>query len=296
MLWEAKADSKTAPARTFFYETGFRSRSDPRRSPDSSLGADPVARLRDKFLSSSSTTYGYQLSSGAHNFCSEGRWLSDDHDRHRSFRTSGGQHRFECVLHCRELAANTYNISVWHDPAKVPGKARIIFVQLPAPHVKTITLTDAPRAVTGLSSRILRNPTGAGRAGRLHALPQHNMAPSNAGIGRDVIGMPLAADWTSTELTTLALIRLDVPKLYFNDIPLTFFLFSRQTQFNPVLFGNSEVSDPDPIPNMIDQTAIDDRADGTVRVGVINLTLNLSNQSVFFTLSTMGICRQQRRS
>jgi hypothetical protein len=85
--------------------------------------------------------------------------------------------------------------------------------------------------------------------------------------------MPLAADWTSTEFDDTALLRLDAPKLYSNDIPLTFFPVPTQQGTNPVLFGNSDVSNPKPIPDLIDQIVIDDRADGTIRVGATSQTI-----------------------
>ena len=152
--------------------------------------------------------------------------------------------------------------------------------------MKTINADGTPKSgYWALQPDPAQDPTGAGRAGRLHALPQQNMVPPNSGSTEEVVGMPIATDWTSTEFDDVSLLRLDAPKLYSNDIPLNFFPVLTQTQFNPVLFGNSDVSNPDPNPNLLDQIAIDDRADGTVRVGVISLTPQSLVIDLFFYTS-----------
>jgi uncharacterized protein YjbI with pentapeptide repeats len=276
---------KTDPARTFFYEQDF--------VADPTLVALPsqvsVLTLAPASGTNSSLQQHkvrYQLSSGAYYFCLKG----DPSLSTMTITDPSGQAVVNIALNAcstvGNLQANTYDISVWHDPAKVPGKARIIFVQLPAPHVKTINADGTPKSgYWALQPDPALDPTGAGRAGRLHALPQQNMVPPNPGIDQEVVGMPLAADWTSTEFDDAALIRLDAPKLYSNDIPLTFFPVITQTQFNPVLFGNSDVSNPSPIPNLIDQIVIDDRADGTVRVGVTSQTVQSLVIDLFFYTS-----------
>jgi uncharacterized protein YjbI with pentapeptide repeats len=271
---------KTDPARTFFYEQDF--------VADPTLVALPsqvsVLTLAPASGTNSSLQQHhvrYQLSSGAYNFCLKG----DPSLTTMTITDPSGQAVVNIALNAcstvGNLAANTYDISVWHDPAKVPGKARILFVQLPAPHVKTNNADGTPKGgYWALQPDPAQDPTGAGRAGRLHALPQQNMVPTDTGSS-PVIGMPLAADWTSTEFDDGALLRLDVPKLYSNDIVLTFAPILTQTQFNPVLFGNSNASSR----NLIDQVVIDDRADGTIRVGVTNQTPESLAIDLFFYTS-----------
>lgn len=263
---------KTDSARTFFYEQDF--------VADPTLAALPNQVAILTLLPASGTSPSlqqhkvrYQLSSGSYKFCLKG----DPSLTTMTATNPSGQAVVSVNLNaCStvDLSANTYGISVWHDPAKVAGKPRIIFVQLPTPHVKTINADGTPKSgYWALQPDRAQDPTGAGRVGRLHALPQQNMVPPDAGNTNEIVGMPLAADWTSTQFDDTALLRLDVPKLYSNDIPLTFFTVPTQTQWNPVLFGNSAVSLPKPIPNLIDQIVIDDRADGTVRVGVTSQTV-----------------------
>ena len=93
---------KTDPARTFFYEQDF--------VADPTLVALP-SQVSVLTLSPASGTNSslqqhnvrYQLVRRGIQLLPEGRPLADHHDHHRSFRTSGGQHRFECVLYRREF-------------------------------------------------------------------------------------------------------------------------------------------------------------------------------------------------
>jgi hypothetical protein len=263
---------KTDPARTFFYEQDFVA------DPTLVAQSNQVAVLT--LLPASGTSPSlqqhkvrYQLSSGKYSFCLKG----DPSLTTMTATDPSGQVVVNLTLNaCStvDLLANTYEVSVWHDPSKVAGKPQIIFVQLPTPHVKTINADGTPKSgYWALQPDPAQDPTGAGRAGRLHALPQQNMVPPNSGSSEELIGMPLAADWTSTEFDDTALLRLDAPKLYSNDIPLTFFPVPTQQGTNPVLFGNSDVSNPKPIPDLIDQIVIDDRADGTIRVGATSQTI-----------------------
>lgn len=276
---------KTDPARTFFYEQDF--------VTDPTLVALPN-QVSVLTLSPASGTVPslqqhrvrYQLSSGAYNFCLKG----DPSLTNMTIADSSGQTVVNLDLNAcstvGNLPANTYDISVSHDPAKVTGNPRIIFVQLPTPHVKTVNADGTPKSgYWALQPDPAQDPTGNGRTGRLHALPQQNMVPPDAGGNNQVIGMPLAADWTSAEFDDTSLLRLDAPALYSSDIPLTFAPVLTQTQINPVLFGNSDVANPKPLPNIIDQIVIDDRADGTVRLGVTSQKIEFLLVELFFYTS-----------
>jgi hypothetical protein len=208
---------KTDPARTFFYEQDFVA------DPTLVAQSNQVAVLT--LLPASGTSPSlqqhkvrYQLSSGKYSFCLKG----DPSLTTMTATDPSGQVVVNLTLNaCStvDLLANTYEVSVWHDPSKVAGKPQIIFVQLPTPHVKTINADGTPKSgYWALQPDPAQDPTGAGRAGRLHALPQQNMVPPNSGSSEELIGMPLAADWTSTEFDDTALLRLDAPKLYSNDM------------------------------------------------------------------------------
>lgn len=258
----------TSLARTFFYEQDF--------VADPTLVALPNQVAVLTLLPASGTSPSlqphkvrYQLSSGKYNFCLKG----DPSLTTMTATDPSGQVVVSVNVNaCStvDLPTNAYGISIWHDPAKVAGKPRIIFVQLPAPHVKTINVNGAPKSgYWALQPDPAQDPTKAGRLGRLHALPQQNMSTLKASW--EVVGMPLAADWTSTEFDDTALLRLDAPKLYANDVPLNFFPVpnAQDQNYNALLFGNSVAS----YPNYLDQVVIDDRADGTVRVGATSQTL-----------------------
>ncbi|MBV9036200.1 MAG: pentapeptide repeat-containing protein [Acidobacteriaceae bacterium] len=259
------------PARTFFYEQDF--------VADPTLVALPNQVAVLTLLPASGTSPSlqqhkvrYQLSSGAYNFCLQG----DPSLTTMTVTDPSGQVVVNVNVNAcstiGNLPANTYGISILHDPAKVPGKPRMIFVQLPAPHVKTINADGTPKSgYWALQPDPAQDPNGTGRAGRLVALPEQELVPPNSGTTEEVIGMPLAADWTSTEFDDTALVRLDAPKLYSHDIPLNFVSIATQQGANPVLFGTSAGSNP--LPNLLDQIVIDDRTDGAVRVGVTSQTV-----------------------
>ncbi|MFL6463604.1 MAG: hypothetical protein ACJ73N_04255 [Bryobacteraceae bacterium] len=171
---------KANPARTFFYEQDF--------VADPTLVALPNQVAVLTLLPASGTSPSlqqhkvrYQLSSGAYNFCLKG----DPSLTTMTVTDPSGQVVVNVNMNaCStiDLPTNTYGISIWHDPAKVAGKPRIIFVQLPAPHVKTINADGTPRGgYWALQPDPAQDPTGAGRVGRLHALPQQNMVPPDSG-------------------------------------------------------------------------------------------------------------------
>lgn len=249
-------------SRTYFYEQDFRS--------DPTLAALPNQVVVLSLLPSSSGNSSseehfvrYQLVSGSYKLCLGGEPLNQmvffDHSNKLVATITANN------CSSINLAADSYNIFIFHDPTKVTAKSKTVFVQLPAPHVKTINADGTPKSgYWALQPDPAQDPTGAERAGRLHALPQQKISPPNDNNDFKVYGMPLAPDWTSTEFDDTALVRLDTPELY-SGIPLNFFPVptEQDKNFNAVLFGNGTGSPSD---NFLYQIVIDDRADGAIRL------------------------------
>jgi uncharacterized protein YjbI with pentapeptide repeats len=269
---------RTDATKTYFYEQDFRS--------DPTLAALPnqvvVLTLHSNLGTGSPEQHfvRYQLASGNYKLCLGGAPLT----QMTFFNQANKPVATIAANSCSRisLTADSYSIFIFDDRTKVTGQARTVFVQLPAPHVKTINADGTPKSgYWALQPDPAQDPTGAGRAGRLHALPQQKISPPNDNNDYKVYGMPLAPDWTSSSFDDTALIRLDTPELY-SGTPLNFYpVPTEQDQnFNAILFGNGSGS---PSYNFLDKIAIDDRADGTIRLGATSQTVIPALPSFFHT-------------
>ncbi len=174
------------------------------------------------------------------------------------------------------LASGNYILTVWHDPSKISSKSRTLFVQLPRPHVSTVKLDGTPKSgYWALQPDPAQDPTGAGRLGRINALPRQNLGTDGS---NPLYGMPIAGDWTSTTFADTALLSFATAKILSNDTPLDLipYLGSQTGNISPILAGRVDSN----VPSYLGQLYFDDRQDGTVRIGATTSVPFLNSFSV----------------
>jgi uncharacterized protein YjbI with pentapeptide repeats len=210
----------------------------------------------------------YQLAAGSYNFC-----LAQDAALVSMSVTDSVGNSIASVQPgtCLQpaLQPNTFTITVVHDGTKVTGDPRIMFIQFSRAPVSVVNADGAPKTgYWAIQPDPSQDPAGASRQGRLRALPLQNIVP---GANPAILGMPLAADWTSVQFDDAALLRLDQPALLQNDVPVTTTpAFSPQDNFvTQVLFGNS--SSPPVASSLNGHMNVDDRANGKLRLGATSI-------------------------